>query len=138
MCTHVVGKCAIHEDVPQQYSVNCYCQSVAIGPRPTLVHGPSITGRSGPLKLCKPYNLLSAVLYMIYTNTLHFVYKHAFNFTLDKPMSLDLHPHNASVWQAATTCLQTQWHSNMADQSIPVASLQLTLGGCASALQVYY
>ena len=37
-------------------------------------------------------------------------------------MSLDLHPQNASVWQAATTCLQTQWHSNMADQSIPVAS----------------
>ena len=67
MCKHVVGKCAIHEDVPQQYSVNCHCQSVAIvgpiWPRPTLVHGPSITGRSGPLKLCKLYNLLSAVLY---------------------------------------------------------------------------
>ena len=110
---------AMHDDVPQHYSVNCHCQSVAIGPRPTLVHGPSITWRSGPLKLCKPYNLLSAVLYMIYTNTLHFtvyIYKHAFNFTLDKPMSLDLHPQNASVWQAATTCLQTQWHSNMADQ----------------------
>ena len=127
---------AIHEDVPQHYSVNCHCQSVAIRPRPTLVHCPSITGRSGPLKLCKPYVCCS--LYDLHQHTSLYINKHAFNFTLDKPMSLDLHPQNASVWQAATTCLHTQRHSNMADQSIPVASLQLTLGGGASALQVYY
>ena len=28
------------------------------------------------------------------TNALHFIYKHVLNFTLDTPMSLDLHPQN--------------------------------------------
>ena len=83
MCKHVAGK------IVKQYS-SIQCHSVA---RHTLVPGPSIT--LGHYISVNPINnLLSAVHCMIYTNALHFIYKHVLNFTQDTPMSLDLHPQN--------------------------------------------